>query len=233
MNEVSLTYVENRVYSELLKCIRERHKDTVSSIAKRCSVASSTVIKVCKKCGFSGWNDMFYTFETQHASNISVMFNDFNHLDISDIQDRLHILSTVFEQYKNDFIIIEAIGSSQIISDWLSTELTIRGYRVFTNNILPYYIKNNKVQISGMCIFITESGLVYYDVSDQYKEQGITTVSITSSDSSPLAMNSHISIEILNNKSTIDKYEPNYFTARVMIFFKLLLSILDQKRGSE
>lgn len=230
MNEISLISKENNVYSYLQKCILEKHKDSVSTIAKRCGVASSTVVKVCKKCGFSGWNDMFYTFEKMHNSNISVAFNEFNHLNISDIQDRLDILSTVFKQYKNDFIIIEAIGFSEFIAEWLSTELTIRGYRVFLKNTLPNYVENNRLQIAGLCIFVTEGGLVYYGMSNQYKEKGITIVSVTSSDFSPLAMNSHISIEIKNNKSAIDQYEPNYFTARVIIFFKLLLSILDKNR---
>ena len=65
MEQVKFTEVEQRVYNEVVKCVKQRTKGTVAQIAKEAQVAPSTIIKLAKKLGYPGWTEMYYSLCSQ------------------------------------------------------------------------------------------------------------------------------------------------------------------------
>lgn len=80
----------------------------------------------------------------------------------------------------------------------------------------------------GMLIAINESGVVLLEQCLKARKLDYNIVSITSNQNSPLACNSHLTIELKNKKSTFYNYNPNFFTAHVIIFIEILFARYDE-----
>lgn len=225
MNDLKLGSREEIVYNYLIDLINNKEKQTVNQISQTLSVAPSTVIKVTKKLGYSGWNDMFYQSVNNHASVVPLDFNNFKFLDFSESSEKISLICEMIKKYRGAPIVIFSIGDTELVATWLAKKLLNKGYLAFANT---YYLslKNCNFQ-PGISIFICESGMSYIDIKNEYVEHDYLSVSITSNQKTPLAMQSHISVEIKNNKNkTIKQYEPDYFASRVLIFFELVLKYL-------
>lgn len=225
MNEVHFTQSEKSIYEEMLKCVRAQEKRLVAQIASNVKVAPSSVIKVCKKLGYPGWNEMFYTLSSTSTDAISLSFDNFDFLTDEDVNTYIKVLCEMLEKYHNHTILTVSIGDSECVGAYLLKKLWHRGFLA-----MPYHrgqldCADNK---PGIVFAINESGIVLLQPCLDAKEKDFAIVSITSNRQSPLACNSHMTIEIKNKKSEIVAYDPNFFAARVIIFIELLFAQYDE-----
>lgn len=229
MKEIQLSATEQMIYEELMLVINSKQKETVSTIAKRVGVAPSTIIKVTKKLGYPGWNEMYYSLNNLNRNAIPLSLNSFDFINQSELNEKIELLSKTFMHFKDSTILIKTIGDSQYISDYLLDCLWQRGFEAYPYNsrIMDMCEREKK---NGIIVLINESGIALLDISVRARKTGFKVIAITNNHNSPLATNSHLSIEIMNHKSSLLKYEPNFFTARVLIFIELLLVSLDDRK---
>lgn len=227
MEQNNFTLSEQKIYEKMMESIQSKRKETVSSIARAVNVAPSSVIKLTKKLGYPGWNEMFYTLSNQHADVISLSFNHFDFLANQEMNQYIQILCELLLKTYNGRVYISTLGNADFAGDYLSDKLWERGFTV-----VPYgkVIQDTEGQrkTPGVIFIINESGVALLSSCMEARKNDLSVVSITSNSQSPLSMHSHVSIELKNQRSTLLEYSPNFFTARVVIFIEFLFVAYDE-----
>lgn len=227
MSEMNFTEIEQKIYKEITKSIQQHQKKTVAQIASAAHAAPSHVIKVAKKLGYSGLNDMWYRLTSIDTDSFTVSLDDFHLMENQQLDVHVQILCDMLINYKDTTIIINTIGDSDYVGTYLLEKLWQRGFHA-----MPYHKDLMELEADsgkpGMLIAINESGVVLLEQCLQARRQEYNIVSITSNRHSPLASNSHLTIELRNKKSQVYCYSPNFFTAYVIMLIELLFARYDE-----
>lgn len=227
MKEMNFTNLEEKIYGEIIESVKEKKKPTVAQIAEKVNVVPSHIIKVAKKLGYSGLNEMWYNLSSTYTDSISLSLDDFHLMEEKQLDVHVQILCDMLVNYQNERIIVNSIGDSDYVGTYLLDKLWHRGF-----NAMPYksqLLKSESYLKPGMLIAINESGVVLLEQCLQARKHDYNIVSITSNRNSPLACNSHLTIELKNRKSTFREYDPNFFTAYVLMFIEILFARYDEE----
>ena len=226
MKEIELNEIEKKIYDEMIESIRTKSKRKISEIAKKLDVPNSSVVKVTQKLGYSGWKEMYYSLSHANNDKIPMAFDNFNFIN-QNVSEELELLCQMIIKYKKECIVIQTIGDVGYLDYYLLTNFWNRGFQcyMFSPELIQSLSEQNK---AGIALFINESGIIFLENCVYMKNHDFNVISITSNQESPLSANSHISIEIKNHKSNLSAYEPNFFTARVMLFLELLFVKIDE-----
>ncbi len=57
-----MTEIENLIMDTMLKNITQNKNVSLKELAKQCHVADSTIVKLSKKLGYSGYIEMYYHY---------------------------------------------------------------------------------------------------------------------------------------------------------------------------
>ena len=223
MEEIKLTESEKRIYQVLLQCVKNRKKETVAQLAKRAEAAPSSIVKLAKKLGYPGWSEMYYTLCSQTSDSISLSFDNFNFLTDEDSKAYIETLCKLLDDFYTQRILVASVGDSECAGTYLLKKLWHRGFMA-----MPLHRGQMSQQESGVMFIINESGIALLSQCIEAKEHHFTVASITSNHCSPIASASHITVEIKNHKSQLERYNPNFFAARVLIFLELLFAKYDE-----
>lgn len=228
MKEIKFTPTEQRIYDEMRQAARHQEKTTVAVIAQRAGVVPSSVVKVSKKLGYTGWKDMYYSLSHRSTNSLSLSFTDFDFLADQEIFHYIGTLSDLLIRHRKDSILVDSIGDAEYAGSHFIVELWKRGIEVrpYNRELLDVQLKDRE---AGILFIINESGVVLLHSCLRGREKGYRVVSVTGNSKSPLASNSDISVELENKKSTLEAYLPNFFTARVLMFIELLFVSYDEK----
>lgn len=79
-------------------------------------------------------------------------------------------------------------------------------------------------QSRSVLLVINESGMSMVPACVKAAAAGMEIVAITASHDTPVSKLAQVNVVIKNNKSTPDAYEPNYFTAGVLVFMERVLA---------
>lgn len=79
-------------------------------------------------------------------------------------------------------------------------------------------------QLRSVLLVINESGMSMVPACVKAAAAGMEIVAITASHDTPVSKLAQVNVVIKNNKSTPDAYEPNYFTAGVLVFMERVLA---------
>lgn len=226
MEERKFSQIESKIYEEIVKDIKQQKKETVAQIAQKVNVAPSYVIKVAKKLGYSGLNEMWYSLLGIHSRAIDVSVNDFKMTENEQLDFQMDALCTMLSEHCEKRIIVNSIGDSDYVGIYLLEKLWNRGFHA-----VPYksqLLEPGKDIAPGILIAINESGVVLLEQCLNASKHNYSIVSITSNRNSPLANHSHMTIELKNKKSDFFEYAPNFFPAYVLIFFEMLFAKYDE-----
>ena len=227
MKEMNFTETEARIYEQIVRYVKLNQKQTVAQIALEAKAAPSHVIAVAKKLGYSGLNDMWYSLTSIYTDSVSVSLDDFDMMKNSQLDVHIQILCDMLVNYKDHKIIVNSIGDSDYVGAYLLDKLWNRGFHAF-----PYHksqmMKSENEQKHGMLIAINESGVVLLEQCLLARKFDYNIVSITSNRNSPLACNSHLTLELKNKKSAFHNYNPNFFTAYVIMLIEMLFANYDE-----
>lgn len=227
MAQNKFTAIEQKIYDIMMNSVALKQKETVSSIAEKAGAAPSSVIKLTKKLGYPGWNEMFYTLSKSHTDVISLSFNNFDFLTNDAMNQYIQTLCELLKQSREGRVYVCAIGNADFAAEYLVEKLWGRGFTVVPAK-LELLSMNDQKGLPGMAIVINESGIVLLDYCLEARKNNHRVVTITGNSQSPLASHSDVTIELKNHKSSLMEYSPNFFTARVVIFIELLFVIYDE-----
>ncbi len=224
--EIKLTKTEERVLEVIRDNVSQKRKESVAIIAKKAQVAPSLVIKVAKKLGYSGINEMYYQMTSSYMDTISFDLEEDSFYQEGEVNVYLRPLCELLMNYKRKRIIVNSMGDAEFAENYLLRKLWERGFLA-----VPYHkdILLNESQVEpGMMIAINERGVVLLETSLRAKDENYNLISITGNAHSPLAMCSHLSIQVRGEKSFIEDYSSNFFVAHIITFIEILFSQYDE-----
>lgn len=221
-----LTETERQVLEYILKNIDDVLDKGVREIAQINYTSATTIIKLSKKLGYTGYIDMIYRL------NFIVKNNEKNQKRTSDITsfideiDKNTIDSFIDSliKHRQDIIYITGTGFSSPIVDFFCRKMLVLGFKCIKTNSYGVYDNN---QIGGaLVIGISKSGETesVTKVIDYATKNNLDIITFTGKASSHMAKQSTIHFFILDDKELDDRnITSNYFYARVMIVMEYLL----------
>lgn len=221
-----LTETERQILEYILKNIDNVLDKGVREVAQANYTSATTIIKLSKKLGYTGYVDMLYRL------NFIIKNNEKNQECTSDITsfideiDKSTIDSFIDNliKHRKDIIYITGTGFSSPIVDFFCRKMLVLGFKCIKTNSYGVYDNN---QIGGaLVIGISKSGETesVTKVIDYAAKNKLDIITFTGRSNSHMAKQSTIHFSILDDKELDDRnITSNYFYARVMIVMEYLL----------
>lgn len=221
MSAIKLTKTEMAIYEQVVEAAKQKEKCTVQQLAQKVGVAPSTVAKLARKIGYSGWNEMFYALHDRYAAAAPIAYDDFHFPTLENRRAEIDSLCELLYQCRNGWLLVYGLGDVEYVTHSLLGKLWKHGFRasIYSENQLELV---SACGAESAAILINESGVILLGACMQARQNGLHTVSISSSCHTPLAVNSEITVELKNERSALKEYVPNFFAARVLMFVELL-----------
>ncbi|WP_195263481.1 MurR/RpiR family transcriptional regulator [Clostridium sp. 1001275B_160808_H3] len=221
-----LTETERQVLEYILKNIDNVLDKGVREVAQENYTSATTIIKLSKKLGYTGYVDMLYRL------NFIIKNNEKNQERTSDITSFIdeidkNIIDSFIDnliKHRQDIIYITGTGFSSPIVDFFCRKMLVLGFKCIKTNSYGVYDNN---QIGGaLVIGISKSGETesVTKVIDYAAKNNLDIITFTGRQNSHMAKQSTIHFSILDDKELDDRnITANYFYARVMIVMEYLL----------
>lgn len=227
LGETKLTPVEETIITYLIENIDICINKGIRSIAKDNFTSPSTIIRLAKKLGYSGFVEMIYSLKNKLSSqNSDNLFEG--------IKER-NIFTTNYEGACEDFIkciqdgniLISGEGFSEIVSKYIYMKLLVLGKRIIMSTFIDLDILlDNHAEAMNSVILISKSGEGKHCVNScmYAKERNLKIISFTGNSESTLSKNSDICFIIPDcEKLDNDNYYPNPFFAYCIETFELMI----------
>jgi len=193
-NRKNLNDNEEDILSYLLENKSQLHEMTIREIADQFYTVPNTIIRMCKKLGFTGFQE--FKDEVAQSLNIEKTAGEVTALDDMIVKTRQLINEKIVDDIIQSLdnarnILIFAVGLSRFPAEELSERLKIVGKQSQTF-VDPHIMKYNAELMSAndIAIAISLSGREdsnVYAATSRAKTVGAKTVSITGFSSNPLA----------------------------------------------
>lgn len=221
-----LTETERQVLEYILKNIDDVLDKGVREVAHTNYTSATTIIKLSKKLGYTGYVDMIYRL------NFIIKNNEKNQERTSDITSFIgeidkNLIDSFIDnliKHRQDIIYITGTGFSSPIVDFFCRKMLVLGFKCIKTNSYGVYDNN---QIGGaLVIGISKSGETesVTRVIDYAVKNKLDIITFTGRPNSHMANQSTVHFSILDDKELDDRnITANYFYARVMIVMEYLL----------
>jgi DNA-binding MurR/RpiR family transcriptional regulator len=222
-SNISLTELEKTILNRINYYINKDERVNLETITKDCFVSKGAVVKLAKKLGFSGYSEMYYV---SLASRKKVFSADYSNMEKTfqnkQSQTYISMLSRLLWHYRNSKIYIDSLGICDTARDYYLQKLLIFNF----NAVNCYHFEAFHVQNPGLYIFLSYSGSnsIIIEKVKVAAENGFKVIALTANPDSPLAKLADSTIVVDGNRSDKENYQPNLFTANLIILFELVLS---------
>ena len=221
-----LTETERQILEYILKNIDNVLDKGVREVAQANYTSATTIIKLSKKLGYTGYVDLLYRLNfiiknneknQERTSDITSFIDEIDKSTIDSFIDNLI-------KHRKDIIYITGTGFSSPIVDFFCRKMLVLGFKCIKTNSYGVYDNN---QIGGaLVIGISKSGETesVTKVIDYAAKNKLDIITFTGRPNSHMAKQSTIHFSILDDKELDDRnITSNYFYARVMIVMEYLL----------
>lgn len=227
-SNIHFTEMEKSILNRIHYYISKKERVKIDQIAQDCFVSKGAIVKLAKKLGYSGYSELYYvTFATMN--NISGE----NYIDINTLVNNYELSSNVSKftdliyMFKDKRIKIDSLGFCDSAKDYYIQKLQTFGF----SSMSCYHFSSFSKENSGVYIFMSYSGTrsEILEKVNVAKENGDYVVALTNNANSPLAKVSHMVIEVNGIQSENKNYQPNLFTANLIILLEMALSNYSKK----
>lgn len=235
IQNTDLTELEKNVLRYIVSNIDNVMKMGVRGVAKANYTSTSTIMRLSKKLGHTGFVDMHYHLLPLVKRNVthSEDSNDFMHKEQLDL-----LLKYTSEKQINDFLdcldeksekfkFIYATGFSAIAAEYINKKLLVLGKRCIlaSGTDSASIFENNLDSISTMFV-ISKSGETGQVVSKvkTAKENKIKVISFTGEEENTISRLADVSFKIQDSNKLDDRnVMPNIFFPNVLLLFEFLI----------
>ncbi len=231
----NLTKVETDVLQYIIEHMDSVLKIGVRGVAKENYTSTSTIMRLTKKLGYSGFVDMYYKLlplveHQQESTAIEMEFiNSFctNSLLNYNSYDTIKNFARKVSNIGNGYIFLYATGFSAIPMEYLTKKLLVLGIRCIASNGMDSIgVFENNLQQMKMLIVISRSGETNW-VVDRVKtanENGIYTVSFTNELDNRVNRLADMNFRIEDSNKLDDRnMMANTFFPNVLMLIELLI----------
>jgi len=235
IKDSNLTQLEENVLRYIVSNIDNVMKIGVRGVAKANYTSTSTIMRLSKKLGYTGFIDMHYHLmplvkKDTHYDEASSDFLSKEQLDSllkytseKQINDFLDYLNE--KSYKFNFIY--ATGFSVIAAEYINKKLLLLGKRcILASGTDSASIFENNLDSIGTMLVISKSGETRQVLSKvkTAKENKINIVSFTGETDNTLSRLADVSFKIQdNNKSDDRNVMPSVFFPNLLLLFEFLI----------
>lgn len=209
---MGLTENDRAVYTYVRDRAREGVRATVDATARATGVPRSSVAHVAKRLGYQGWADFTTRMVRYYARD-----------DRDDAVERsVSLVETVLRRNRDEIVLVDAVGDAEICMMYVVLRLGELGLHA-----MPYGRGVADAMASprgGVLIVLNESGMALLPSCLHAAELGFEIVAITASHDTPISKLANVNVVIKNNKSNMDDYEPNYFTAGALAYLERVMA---------
>ncbi|HCW52563.1 MAG TPA: MurR/RpiR family transcriptional regulator, partial [Clostridium sp.] len=215
--------------------IDQVNKLGVRGIAKNNFTSTSTIMRLSKKLGYSGFLEMQYNLSALAKNKFEDTLNERGFLDSLNMESLLkenskeaidEFVEILFDD-SNKFIFIYANGFSGIVAEYINKKLLVMGKRcILSNGTDSIGVFENNLDFISSIIVISKSGetpMVLNKVKTG-KEHGIKIISFTNESENSISKLADISLKIGDaNKLDDRNLMPNTFFPKVLVLVELLI----------
>ncbi|MDV4150513.1 MurR/RpiR family transcriptional regulator [Clostridium sp. AL.422] len=239
-----LTEIEIKVLNYIVDNIEDVNKLGVRGIAKNNYTSTSTIMRLSKKLGYSGFLEMQYNLAALKKNELGDDLNERDFLDSLDMDNLLkentsdvinRFVDTLFND-DNKFIFIYANGFSGIVAEYINKKLLVMGKRsILSNGTDSIGVFENNLDYISSIIVISKSGetpMVLNKVKTA-KDYGINVISFTNERENSISKLADISFKIDDaNKLDDRNLMPNTFFPKVLVLVELLIYEYYKRKNS-
>ncbi len=231
----NLTDLELSILDYIVKNIEAIQDLGVRDIANATFASPSSVIRLSKKMGFTGYTDMYYSLlpivkkaeVEKYDSGSGLLDFDFSEILNEFSEEKIETFNRHIFEKSDKYIFIYATGFSKIIAEYLYKKLLVLGRCVIVSSGSDSIgiFENNLEDISAMLV-VSKSGETeqVYNKLSKAVEADIFTISFTQDSKNRMAELTDLNIPVKDLRQLDDRNMlPNVFFPGVLLTFEFLL----------
>lgn len=231
----NLSDMERTVLYYIVEHIDEVLKMGVRGVARENYTSSSTIMRLTKKLGYSGFVDMYYKLlpmvnQAQGTISSDIQFmNSFcsNTLLQYNSYEKMHQFAQRICELEKQFIFIFGTGFSAMPAEYLNRKLLVLGRKcIVSSGMDSIGVFENNLEDMGVLIVISRSGETQSAVDRVKiaKENGVFIVSFTNELDNRVNELADIAFRIEDSNKLDDRnMQPNTFFPNVVMLTELLI----------
>ncbi|WP_368259792.1 MurR/RpiR family transcriptional regulator, partial [Clostridium paraputrificum] len=188
----NLDTLERKLLQYLYDNIDEIKSIGIRKLASDNYTSTSMVYKLVKKLGFEGYSDMIHYISYTYNKSENNNENAYSKL-YDTVKPYKKDFNSILSEYKNKQIVITGMGFSDIISNFISEALFLKGYNCAHTLHLQLLSPENKDNL--LIIAISRSGKTsrLVELVEEANTHGFKIISFTANKNSKLAKASTLS----------------------------------------
>ena len=216
---MKLTEVETQITASIQKHITLNEDVKLAELADECHVAQSTIIKLSKKLGYSGFLEMYYQLRHQHQAKSDVPFR--KKIVTGDLDQQVCRLAEKLYEFRHAKNLIFSLGKNDFCGNYFSRKIAM--FDIFAPSTYDYLMAEGTHIPHGLAFFLNGRTFDNEEVQIMYNlvvRQGYTTVVFT--DELHQEMGKKADIQII--LQAYDYKKTDMFNAKILILIELMLS---------
>ena len=228
---------ETRVITSIVNHIENNEpKVGIAQIAEENFVSASFIIKMCKRLGFRGYSELFYSLSRRirddgaqpDAGQLKALIDNYEPAAV----ERFCAYLTRYHECK---MFVVGAGFADLVADYIVQRLGVSGFMVFNRvhfyDYMLFREKNERAMQSNvkpsLIIAISQSGESEGVLNDvvRARQNGFGVASFTKRADSALARMSDITFVVDGARQTLISDVPNHFFGKVILAFEELMGV--------
>lgn len=216
-----LTDIEKDIMTHLQYHISKEEKISLTELAEECHVAKSTIVKTAKKIGYSGYVEMLHYMQNRHnekqARDLAYDLIEGN------LNEMIHLLANKINECKDKKNLVVGYGNIDLLSAYLSRKLEM--FDIFAPSTYEVNMIQNPRKEKGIAFFcdLREKGVKRRrEMLSLAKQEGYYIIAFGDVSNQWIKQYAELYIPL----RTTHYKNADFYTAKMLIFFELLLSEL-------
>ncbi|GLB29841.1 transcriptional regulator [Lacrimispora amygdalina] len=235
IEDKNLSESEEAVLHYMIDHIDEVMKMGVRGVAKNTFTSTSTIMRLTKKLGYSGFVDMHYKLlplvkNVEISSIVNEEFINYFHSNSIfqyNSYTQLRDFAKLLYDMKSSFIFIYATGFSAIAAEYLYKKFLVLGKKcILASGMDSVGVFENNLDEIGLMVVISKSGetKLVLDKVKTAKENQIKTISFTSENTNSVNELADICFRINDNNKLDDRnMMPNTFFPQLFMLIETIV----------
>ena len=228
-----LTEDERKVITSITSHIERGEKRVgIQQIASENFLATTSIVKMCKRLGFDGYSELYYHLSRQMAASGGRQAEDLERLIDNYSPDLPARFRALLREALDGKMFTTGEGFSNIVGTYIAQRLSICGFRAYNNvHFYDYMLFQEAHQRAvrdetAVMFAVSQSGETEPVLNDvrHAKQHGHRIVSFTKRGDSSLARLSDLVFVLDGSKQTLAGSLPNPFFGHVILLFEELVA---------
>lgn len=230
-----LTDLEQSILEYIVENIEEIQDMGVRDVAEATFTSPTSVIRLSKKLGYTGYTDMYYSLlpivkkaelGSFDAGN-GILDFDFSAILTGFSEEKIEVFNQAIFEKSDKYTFIYATGFSNIIAEYIYKKLLVLGRKaILASGSDSIGIFENNLEDIGAMLVVSKSGETeqVYNKLAKAAEADIYTIAFTQDSDNRMAELSDLNIPITDLHQLDDRNMlPNVFFTGVLLTFEFLL----------